>query len=144
MTDPAHPGAGAPEPPSGLRPGVDALVSTGSSPAAFAQVSSIQRWVNEGGSLAPGEDRPARAGHPADRREARDTVSGCRDRAAEDRRRAAATDTENGRQMLERSAASWERRADEMEETENASAEQRAADREFWASEERTDPLPRN
>jgi hypothetical protein len=107
-----------------------------------AQGPSLQRWVNEGGSLAPGEGRPAPASHRADRNEARDTVAGCRNRAAEDRLSAAGTDTENGRQVLERSAASWERRADEMEETENASAQQRAADRELWASEERDHPLP--
>lgn len=76
------------------------------------------------------------------RKEACDTVAGCLDRAAEDRLRAAATDTENGRQALERSAASWETRAHGLEETENASAQQRAADRDFWASEEPDHPLP--
>jgi hypothetical protein len=98
--------------------------------------------VSEGGSLAPSEGGRARESQPADRKEARDTVAGCRNRAVEDRLSADSTDTENGRQVLERSAASWERRADEMEETENASAQQRAADREFWASEERDHPRP--
>jgi hypothetical protein len=69
-------------------------------------------------------------------KEAGDTVAGCRDRAADDRLQAAGTDTENGRRLLERSAASWEARADEIQEVENASAEQRAADRDLWASEE--------
>jgi hypothetical protein len=71
-----------------------------------------------------------------DGKEARDTVAGCRDRAARDRLQAAGADTENGRRVLERSAASWEKRANEMEEQENASAGQRAADRDLWASEE--------
>jgi hypothetical protein len=74
-------------------------------------------------------------------KEARDTVAGCRDRAAKDRLQAASADTENGRRVLERSAASWEARADEIEQGENASAEQRAADRNLWASEERGDPV---
>jgi hypothetical protein len=102
---------------------------------------SLQRWVNEGGSLARAEGSPTQASHPTGRKEARDTVAGCRNRAVEDRLSAAATDTDNGRQVLERSAASWERRADAMEETENASAPQRAADRELWASEEGDHPL---
>ena len=77
-------------------------------------------------------------------KEARDTVAGCRDRAAKDRLQAASTDTENGRRMFERSAASWEARADELEEGEKGSEEQRAADRDLWASEEERDdpPLP--
>lgn len=73
-------------------------------------------------------------------KEARDTVAGCRDRAAKDRLQAASADTENSRRVFERSAASWETRADEMQEVENASEEQRAADRDLWASEEREDP----
>ena len=113
-------------------------------PREAAAATSLQRWVNEGGSLAPREGAAAPASQPADRKEPRDTVAGCRSRAVEDRLSAAATDTENGRQVLERSAASWARRADEMEETQNASAQQRAADRELWASEERDHPSPRN
>jgi hypothetical protein len=42
--------------------------------------------------------------------------------------------------MLERSAASWEARADEMQEGEDASAQQRAVDRDLWVSGERNDP----
>jgi hypothetical protein len=74
-------------------------------------------------------------------KDARDTVAGCRDRAAKDRLQAASTDTENGRRVFERSAASWEARADEIQEGEDASAGQRAADRDLWASGERDDPL---
>ena len=69
-------------------------------------------------------------------KEARDTVVGCRDRAAKDRLQAASTDTENSRQVFERSAASWDARADEIQEEEDGSAGQRAADRDLWASEE--------
>jgi hypothetical protein len=75
-------------------------------------------------------------------REARDTVAGCRDRAAKDRLQAAGAGTENSRRVFERSAASWEVRGDDIEEGENASAQQRAADRDLWASEERHDAGP--
>jgi hypothetical protein len=70
-------------------------------------------------------------------KEARDTVAGCRERAAEDRLRAASSDTENGRRVFARSAASWDSRAAEIEGAENASSFQRASDRELWASGER-------
>ncbi|MGZ8998142.1 MAG: hypothetical protein ACXW2T_04705, partial [Allosphingosinicella sp.] len=70
-----------------------------------------------------------------------DTVAGCRDLAAEDRVRAAATDTDNGRLVFERSAASWDARADEMERKEKGSAVQRAADQAMWESEDET-PVP--
>jgi hypothetical protein len=69
-------------------------------------------------------------------KEARDTVAGCRDRAADDRLHAVGADTENGRRVFERSAASWEARADEIQEGDRASAQQRAADRDLWAREE--------
>ena len=69
-------------------------------------------------------------------KEARDTVAGCRALAAQDRLRAAAMDTDNGRQAFERSAASWEARAEAMEKAEKGGAEQRAADRAMWDEEE--------
>ena len=72
-------------------------------------------------------------------KEARDTVAGCRDRAAEDRLQAASADTENGRHVLERSAASWEARAVEILDGEDVSAKQRITDQELWASEEQDD-----
>jgi hypothetical protein len=90
----------------------------------------------------PGSDAHEAKQDAGPSKEARDTVAGCRDRAEENRREAGAADTENGRRVLERSAASWDVRADGIEETENASAQQRAADRELWASEERNDALP--
>lgn len=84
----------------------------------------------KGTDLHPGAD-PSK--------EARDTVAGCRDRAAEDRLQAASADTENGRHVLERSAASWEARADGILEGEDAVAKQRVTDEELWASEEPDD-----
>jgi hypothetical protein len=69
-------------------------------------------------------------------KEPRDTVAGCRDRAAADRLHAADADTDNGRRVLERSAASWDVRGDEIQEGEDASAQQRAADRDLWGSDE--------
>jgi hypothetical protein len=89
--------------------------------------------------LHPGRE-PSGPSDPSPSKEARDTVAGCRDRAAKDRLHAAGTDTENGRHVYERSAASWEARADELAEGENASEHQRSADRDLWASGERDDP----
>lgn len=69
-------------------------------------------------------------------KEKRDTAAGCRDLALEDRRRAAEADSENGRLVFERSAASWESRANEIESGKNVSVDQRALDRGLWASGE--------
>ena len=69
-------------------------------------------------------------------REARDTEDGCRDRAADDLARAAQSTTANARTMLERSAASWRKRADNLDEKELGAAEQRIADKALWDSEE--------
>jgi hypothetical protein len=81
-----------------------------------------------------------RAAPPASAsKEARDTVAGCRDRAAKDRLQAAGAATENSRRVFERSAASWDVRGDDIQEGEDASAQQRKADRDLWASEERDD-----
>ncbi|HEY0313451.1 MAG TPA: hypothetical protein VGC56_13255 [Allosphingosinicella sp.] len=75
-------------------------------------------------------------------KEARETVAGCRDRAAKDRLQAAGAGTENSRRVFERSAASWDVRGNDIQEAEDASAQQRAADRDLWASEERDDASP--
>lgn len=69
-------------------------------------------------------------------KEARDTIVGCRERAAEDLSNAAQASTDNGRKVLERSAATWEKRADELHELELGSAEQRRADKALWDSGE--------
>jgi hypothetical protein len=45
----------------------------------------------------------------------RDTAEGCRKRAAEDEQHAGSADTENGRLVLERSAASWTARSRMLE-----------------------------
>jgi hypothetical protein len=104
-------------------------------------IAALERWVNEGGSLAA--DRQATvSGRPLDPtplKEARDTAVGCRDRAVQDRLQAAAADTENGRRVLERSAASWESRAFGIEDREHVSALQRAADLALFADDERDD-----
>jgi hypothetical protein len=73
---------------------------------------------------------------PSSQKELRDTVAGCRERAAEDLSRAAETKTENGRRMLERSAANWAQRADELDQLGTGSADQRAADKALWDDEE--------
>ena len=88
----------------------------------------------------PDNARDATLGRGSDK-EARDTVAGCRRLAAEDRLRAATADTENGRLAFERSAASWETRAHEIEERDDVSAQQRAADRDLWADGESDDPI---
>jgi hypothetical protein len=92
---------------------------------------------HEGGSLAAGDQASALDSSPG--REARDTVAGCRDLAIQDRLRAAAADTENGRRMFERSAASWESRAYGIEDREHVSAQQRTADLQLFAGDERED-----
>ena len=86
------------------------------------------------------QDRSARGAGSGN--EARDTIDGCRNRAAEDRIQAAGSDTENGRKVFERSAASWEARAHQIEEVEKASAQQRSADRDLWDSEEGDPVIP--
>ena len=103
--------------------------------------AAIQRWVNEGGSLSPADNGSQRALKESPGKEARDTVMGCRDLAAHDRFRAEGVGTENARRSYERSAASWESRADAMEKEEMGSATQRAIDRALWAQDEKEDPL---
>ncbi len=73
-------------------------------------------------------------------KEARDTVAGCRALAAQDRVRAAASDTRNARGKFEQSASSWDARAEEIEKKARDPAGQRALDRELWASGEEYDP----
>ena len=52
-------------------------------------------------------------------KEGRDTAEGCRDRATADVFQALSMTTANGRQTLERSAASWTRRAMMLERLES-------------------------
>jgi hypothetical protein len=127
-----------PDPASGRLPGRDRSAQPAlAGPETFAD----DEWVNEGGSLAPapregGAARQA-ASNAAPGKEARDTVSGCRDRAVQDLLHAASASTENSRNVFHRSAAAWEARANELEEGEDDSAQQRATDRDLWESAER-------
>jgi hypothetical protein len=74
-------------------------------------------------------------------REARDTVGGCRERAAQDRLLATSASTGNRRQVFEQSAYRWDARADELQALRSVSAEQqRAADRALWEREEGAAP----
>jgi hypothetical protein len=62
------------------------------------------RWISKGSTLNP-------APGPL-QKERRDTAEGCRDRATADLLQAVSMATAHGRQMLERSAASWSARAE--------------------------------
>ena len=88
-----------------------------------------EEWINEGGSTAPPPAKGPKAAH--------DTESGCRERAAADEALADETDTANGRIRLERSAASWTARADDIHKLDVDAEGQKAADRALWESEER-------
>ena len=68
----------------------------------------VQPWVEDSGTMNPG---PTALTGPRDK-DARETAAGCRERAAADLSRALAMDTFNGRQVFEKSAASWTKRAD--------------------------------
>jgi hypothetical protein len=67
--------------------------------------TSVQRsWADKSSTMKPA---PTRQG-----KELRDTAEGCRERAAADLNNALAMSTQNGRQVLEKSAASWTKRAE--------------------------------
>ena len=55
-------------------------------------------------------------------KEFRDTASGCRDRASADLAKALSMSTQNGRELLETSAASWTKRAEMLQRIENGIA----------------------
>jgi hypothetical protein len=59
----------------------------------------------------------------------RDTAEGCRERAALNEQHAGLADTENGRRVLERSAASWTTRSFMLERLENGMEARRVAPR---------------
>ena len=61
-------------------------------------------WVDKSSTMNPA---PSRQG-----KELRDTAEGCRERAAADLLNALAMSTQNGRQVFEKSAASWTKRAE--------------------------------
>jgi hypothetical protein len=68
---------------------------------------------------------------------AEDTAAGCRARAVADLDRSGGMDTQNGRAGFERSAASWNKRADLLQEEEETSDARRAAAAAEWAEEDR-------
>ena len=63
-----------------------------------------QRWISDGSTLNPSPGPLLK--------ERRDTAEGCRDRATADLLEAVTMATAHSRQMLERSAASWSKRAE--------------------------------
>lgn len=76
---------------------------------------TIDSWIDDGATLNPA---PAAARVARDK-DARETAEGCRDRATADLTRALATGTVNGRQVFEKSAATWTRRADMLQRIES-------------------------
>ena len=66
--------------------------------------STPDSWVDKSPTTNPA---PTRQG-----KELRDTAAGCRERAAADLNHALAMSTQNGRQVFEKSAASWTKRAE--------------------------------
>ena len=68
-----------------------------------------------------------------------DTPEGCRAHAAHDRTGAGASDTENGRLRLERSAAAWDSRAHELEALAETSDVRRADAIAEWNEGEAAD-----
>jgi hypothetical protein len=70
------------------------------------------RWISKGSTLNPSPGRLLK--------ERRDTAEGCHDRAAADLLEAATMTTAQGRQMLEKSAASWNARAELLQRMEES------------------------
>jgi hypothetical protein len=60
-------------------------------------------------------------------KDSRDTAEGCRDRASADLAQAGTMNTVNGRQVLEKSAASWTTRAELLERIETGIEARRTA-----------------
>ena len=67
-------------------------------------------WISRGSTLNPSPGPLLK--------QRRDTAAGCRDRATADLLQAVTMATAHGRRMLERSAASWNARADLLERVE--------------------------
>ena len=76
--------------------------------------SRTDRWIDDGGTLNPA---PVPATSARDK-DLRDTAAGCRERATADMLSALAMATANGRQVFEKSAASWTKRADMLQRIE--------------------------
>ena len=71
---------------------------------------------------------------------AEETVAGCRDLATADLARAILMDTANGRKRLEASAASWSRRAESIQDFEDASEARLAIAKAEWDDGETASP----
>src|SRR5687768_10201779 len=67
--------------------------------------------------LIPVKAAPSVLTGPRDK-DARETAAGCRERATADLTRALVMDTVNGRQVFEKSAANWTKRADMLQRIE--------------------------
>jgi len=83
-------------------------------------------------SVPPRQVRRARIAGLADsrdslRKDPGDSAAGCRQRAAEDLRKADETDTANGRRVFESSAATWTARAGLLQRLENSFDARKAA-----------------
>ena len=70
-----------------------------------------------------------------------DSPEGCRTHAEQDRIRADAMDTDNGRLRLRRSAAAWDVRADEMEALAGTEEARRAMARSEWEEADRVEAM---
>ena len=79
-------------------------------PRKSPESSSDHRWIHHGTTPNPAPG--------ARTRDDRDTAQGCRDRATADLLQAITMNTANGRQVLEKSAASWSVRAELLERLE--------------------------
>jgi hypothetical protein len=71
-----------------------------------------ESWAEDGATLNPAPTPVSRI------KDLRDTAEGCRERATADMVSALAMSTANGRQVFEKSAASWTKRADMLQRIE--------------------------
>jgi hypothetical protein len=78
---------------------------------ASSVASPEHAWISYGSTLNPSPGRLLK--------ERRDTAEGCRDRATADLLQALTMNTANGRQVLEKSAASWTMRAEILQRIES-------------------------
>jgi len=130
-------------PRTGLYGGVAALARSRRARRADRSVvrtPAVDEWVNEGGSVAPPGAEPQSSSHPLPGRRSKrspgDTVAGCRERAAADLVQASTMNTHNARLRLERSAASWTARAEQIQQLDDSFDARRAEAMALWAVEE--------
>lgn len=76
-------------------------------------------WISNGSTLNPSPGRLLK--------ERRDSAEGCRDRATADLVQALTMNTAKGRQVLEKSAASWTMRAEVLQRIESGAEARRGA-----------------